>query len=67
MDLKGQNNVTVYIPMRQTQDYVIRKPEFLELVIRIVLQMPFPLLPLIKNWKTILHLQMFSSVYANYK
>lgn len=41
MDPQGQNSVTVYISMRQIQDYVICKPEFLELVTIFVLQMPF--------------------------
>lgn len=41
MDPQGQNSVTIYISMRQIQDYVICKPEFLELVTIFVLQMPF--------------------------
>ena len=42
MDSKGHNMVAVYIPMRQIQDQVVCKPEFLELVIRVVLQMLSP-------------------------
>lgn len=42
MDPKGQNTVAVYVPMRQIQDQVVCKPEFLELVIRIALQMLSP-------------------------
>lgn len=37
IDPKGQNMVAVYVPIRQIQDHIICKPEFLELVIRIVL------------------------------
>ena len=42
MDPKGQNTVTIYIPIRQSQDQVVCKPELSELVIRIVLQMLSP-------------------------
>ena len=39
IDPKGQNTVTVYVPVRQIQDQAVRKPEFLVLVIGIVIHL----------------------------